>query len=445
MRDKNFYLGLIGIPGILLIISIFFIFNYLWIGADAPYYLATARDLSEGEILYKDIANGYTPLVMVVFSYVFLLFKDQPFLVSMLVHFGFILLGGIVLFLILRKLNLSVKVSIALATIFVLAILSSDGNYIVLEVYSVFFVLLAVLLLVKDRAYLLTGILLGCSFLCKQYGVLNFIPFFFYIWFKKEMVAKIMKCTWVAAGGALVLALFVGYYSVVRDLGLVDLLKQISGAGYSEASVARDRSLISILIGAKVFILFGSIGLLYLLQEKGMTFDLLFCFVGVVACLLPVYLRGYQHYYINTFPYLFTGIGVIIASLENNALQKKYLLVVLATGIISSLFLIARIVRYSDQSMKQLQTADLLATYIPKGSMVYIDGPMRYLYILNGYKNPFLETIGYTYTFNKVDSLINNIGGYAVLSYKKIELENIKILELETPSGKAILYSEKDP
>lgn len=385
--------------GVALITSILFSIKYAWVSADAPYYLSVARDISEGKILFKEIVSQYTPFVMVLFSYVFLLTKHPSYVIFLVVHLFVIVLNSAVLFYLLQYIKLNKVKAAILSVAFCLAILSCDGNYIILESYCIFFVLLAFFTLVKDKGYLLAGILLGCSFLCKQYGVLNFIPFFCFILLKDEPFAvRIKKGALLGLGGILVFVAFLTYYALFYGVDSIGLLKQISGAGYSQYSSERERSFVSTLIGAKVFILFVSILVLSIIRNRKMTLELKFCLIGIFICLLPIYLQGFQHYYLNAFPYLFLGIGLILVVAEKQQIEKIYLSMLVGAAIISASLLTVRVLRYSDQKFRQMEIASSIAKFVPIGSSAFISGDLRYLYILNNYKNPLLDTIGYNYS-----------------------------------------------
>src|SRR5688500_18525587 len=239
MNYHNFKKSILALLTVLFVASIFFSVHYAWISADAPYYISVGRDISDGKVLFKDVIDHYTPFVSVLYSYIYALYDQPPFTAFMVFHLLVIVLSGSVFFFLLRAIKLDTINASILAIAFCLAVFSSDGNYIILESYSLFFVLAALFSFIKDKNYFLAGILLGCSFLCKQYGVLNFVPFFFGILFRSEpMALRFKKSVMLGLGGLLVFISFVAYYAF-KGVDPVGLLEQISGARYTQWSVEK--------------------------------------------------------------------------------------------------------------------------------------------------------------------------------------------------------------
>ena len=75
--------------------------------------------------------------------------------------------------------------------------------------------------------------------------------------------------------------------------------------------------------------------------------------------------------------------------------------------------LIARINRYKGVYDEQLELAEETSKEYPVGSDVFLYKHFRFLYILNDYRNPVLEEIGYRYGFKPDDEFKEK---YKVLS-----------------------------
>jgi hypothetical protein len=427
----------------ILITSVFFSVYFAWISADAPYYISVGRDVSEGKVLFRDVVDHYTPLVSVLFSYVYTVYDNPPFTAFVVVHLSVIVLSSWVMFLLLRNIDLSLVKAAIVSIAFCLGVLSSDGNYIILESYSLLFVLLAFFSLIKDRGYFLAGMLLGCSFLCKQYGVLNFIPFFFFIFWRKDPASsKLNKALMLGAGGFLVFASFIAYYTF-KGADSFSLLEQISGVRYAQSSVARERSPLSFFLGAKVFILFLSIPLLYVIRYKKISVELKFCAIGIFVSLFPIYVQAFQHYYINTFPYLFFAIGFLLLNIRDRTTATIYVIMLFLATIISSGLLFVRMWRYSSRQEEQLEIAHHVSQHIPRDSYVFIHGQYRYLYILNNYKNPFTAKIGYDYSFNNIDSLLK-LNTVTIISTKRFP-QTDNLTEIRTDAKSIFIYRPEPP
>ena len=175
---------------ILLIIGFILSYHFSYISSDAPYYLMVAKDISKGAIPYKEIYLSYTPIMMYLNSLLFLVFEEPNY--KIFLSFQFLLIA-IVLFIFLRIIikyfMLSVIDAILLTSFMGVSILSSDGNLIILEVYSMLMVIIAFFCFQKGY-YVLVGIFLGLSFFCKQYGLINFLPFYLYIFLTKRNVLE---------------------------------------------------------------------------------------------------------------------------------------------------------------------------------------------------------------------------------------------------------------
>src|SRR5690606_17740864 len=139
----------------------YFSVRYAWVSADAPYFLSVGRDISEGKILYKDVIHQYTPLVSIIFGFVYSFLDHPSFNIFVTLQLLATALNSILLFRLFTLLSVDWLKAAVVSSAFYLAVLSCDGNYIVLETYSIFFVLLALVQLVKDKGYFIAGILLG--------------------------------------------------------------------------------------------------------------------------------------------------------------------------------------------------------------------------------------------------------------------------------------------
>src|SRR5680860_872204 len=161
---------------VVLLIILFLSVFYAFISTDAPYYIAIARDISKGNILYKDLYNTYTPVMMYLNSLIYDIFNNPVYHVYLI--FQYLVIGvSVVLFhKICKKLKVGKVKSFYLSLFLFIAILSSDGTYINLEVYVILFVFSAFLLLL-NKSFFWCGVLLSLGFFSKQYGIFNFLPF----------------------------------------------------------------------------------------------------------------------------------------------------------------------------------------------------------------------------------------------------------------------------
>jgi len=375
---------------LVLILLIYLSIFYSFISADAPYYLSIARDISDGLILYKDILNSYTPAMMYLNSMIFRIFDDPGYHYFLVFQYVLILISSGFLYLICRKLDLDKLKSAFLGLFLFIAVLSSDGNYINLEVYILLCVLLSFWFLI-NKQFFWTGIFLALSFFCKQYGILNFLPFFLLVGLyhgfdKKHLINFII-------GATIPLVAFLVYFLLIENVSFMNLIEQLSGKGYGQKGVSSTKSIFSLIVGFKVFLLL--IFPLFFLRINPLKNKIDgILIIGILVNLIPVLIQNFPHYFILTYPYIF-----ILMARNYKNFDKRFLLVSNLMLIIISVLLFLRIFRYKDVYEEQLRVSEKYKNEYPVSSEVFLSGKIRYLYILNNYHNPVLKEVGYAYDF----------------------------------------------
>ena len=365
--------------------------HYSFISADSPYYISIARDISNGLVPYKDINSIYTPAMMYLNSIIFRIFDDPRYHYFLVFQYVLILLSSGLLYLISRNLSLDKWKSAFLTLFLFIAVLSSDGTEIILEVYILLCVLFAFWFLI-NKQFFWTGIFLALSFFSKQYGILNFLPYFLlvgvYHGFKKKYLINFIL------GATIPLLAFLVYFLLFEKVNSFDLIKQLSGSGYGQSNVSSSKSFFSLIAGFKVFLLL--IFPLFFLRInpfKNKIDGILI--IGILVNLIPVLIQNFPHYFILTYPYIF-----ILMARNYKNLDKRFLLVANLMLVIISVLLFLRIFRYKDVYDEQLRVAEKYKNEFPVSSEVFLSGKIRYLYILNDYHNPVLKEVGYDYNFS---------------------------------------------
>ncbi len=368
---------------ILLVMSV--LFGYIsW---DAPYYLSISRDISEGLVPYKDIYNSYTPLMMYLNAVLYKLFSTPGYFTYLIFQYVIIFLATIFLYHILFK---SKKIpgasAIFMATALFISVLASDGTYIILEVYIICCVFIAYLLFLKTQ-YFWCGFFLALSFFFKQYGLLNFLPFLLLMLSTEKPFKNIFSK--FIPGSILPLLIFLFYFLWIEKVNSENLLNQLTGNGYVQNKAAMEKTLFSLLVGAKVFILLLlPLPFLKINPIKNKRNGVLI--IGILINLLPVIIKNFPHYFILTFPYLFILIGNNYETFN----RKAFISFNFSLFVISGL-LFLRLLRYRNVYSEQLQTSKIALKEYSRGSKVYLCDGYRFLYILNNYKNPVLDEVGY--------------------------------------------------
>ncbi len=374
-----------------LLFLIFFGIFYAYIGADAPYYLAISRDISNGLVPFKDINSMYAPAMMYINSIIFRIFDVPGYHYFLVFQYLLILLSSGFLYLICRKLDLDKLKSAFLGLFLFIAVLSSDGININLEVYILLCVLLSLWFLI-NKQFFWVGVFLALGFFSKQYGILNFLPFFLlvviYHGFEKKYLINFI------IGAALPLFAFLVYFLLIENVNFMDLIKQLSGSGYGQSGVSSTKSIFSLIAGFKVFLLL-IFPLLFLKISpfKNKIDGILI--IGILVNLIPVFIKHFPHYFILTYPYIF-----ILMARNYKNFDKRFLLVSNLMLVIISVLLFLRVFRYKDVYEEQLRVAEKYKNEYPVSSEVFLSGEIRYLYILNNYHNPVLKEVGYDYGFS---------------------------------------------
>lgn len=389
----------INISIIFSLIAIIFSYVFLYIGADAGFYLPISRDISQGLVVYKDIYSGYTPLMMYFNALVYYIFPNANFYILNLFHYLIIFLNGLVFYLYLVKRNFEIKHAKIYGFLLIVSIITCEGRFINLEIYVTLFVFLAFYFL-ELKKYFLVGIFISLSVLSKQYGILNYIPFIILIYYTSNKTLKSIIHFFIAS--ILVAFIFIGYFVFINGINFYDFLFQLIGVGTNYAKTDRVGffvELISYIKSAKIFwLLLIPIFINYYENiKKTITQISIFykvLILGFIINLLPTLVTHWAHYFILIFPYLF-----ILIAFHTTDIKREINFSVFGLLFILNSYLIVR--TYIDIPLKNEQTSMSIETAkkYSKNTKIFLRGKTRFMYITNGYINPVRENIGYDFLY----------------------------------------------
>jgi hypothetical protein len=381
------------------LVAIIYSYIYIYIGADAGFYLPISRDISQGLVVYKDIYSGYTPLMMYLNAIIYYFIPDANFYISNLFHYFIILLNGLFFYFYLKKRKFTTNYALQLALLLVIAIITSEGRFINLEIYVTLFVFLAFYFF-ELKKYFLVGICISLGVLSKQYGVLNYLPMMLLIYFSTHQSFKPLLKFCIAS--FIVAILFISYFVFIEGIRFNDFLFQLIGVGTNYAKTDRVGFFVELISyiksGKIVWLLLIPVLINYYETFKKKFIQISYYYkilmLGLLLNLLPTLVTHWAHYFILIFPYLF----IIIAYLANSY-KKEVHFSLFGLLLILNFYLIIR--TYIDIPIKNEQTKiakETVAIY-PKKTKIFLRGKARFMYITNTYENPVRKTIGYDFLY----------------------------------------------
>lgn len=374
-----------------IILSILLVFFSIWFGSiswDATYYLPIARDISHGLIPYKDIHSWYAPVMMYINAPIYYVFGNINYFWFLGFQYFITFSSAFVLYRIAKFNRIDNKTALFFASILYLITLLSEGIYINLEVYVILFVLLSFYSL-QHKNFLLSGILLSLSMFSKQYGFLNFIPFALYLFYteRKIITINIVK---FGTGAFITVAFFCFYYVIYHKVEFKDLFSQLSGEDYKDISITKKFNLIHYFRNAK-YIIALMFPMIFIYKKEILNKSNLILLIGFIVNLLPTFFQSFPHYFILTFPYLF-----LFLVHNYKFINKNYILVNSLSLLIGFCVVTFRIVNRQKEYVTQTEKSKYYGKIYPKGTTLFLQGKIRYLYLLNEYENPILRQEGYS-------------------------------------------------
>lgn len=380
---------------------------YVWliptffVNPDANYYLLIAREILRGGTPSQDIVSSYPPLVPYIFSLV--LWVKDTFVAAAVFNMMIQLANAWLLFALVRLNGLSRPYSSLLSLIYFLFTLALDGFRIVLEPFQVFFALSAAFVFLRLPTQwfgpLVTGILIGCSMMSKQYSVFFAAGFLLmYVFTSTEDKASagkgLFRLTLFLVGCAIPFSVFL----ISTDAELMECLRSWGFMGtlavryslFGTPSFWNNVAVAGKVVLSHLFLFVPfAIYLLHRIKNRGSRLCDLAWVTGLL--IMPIFfIRPWPHYVQLLTPWSFILFAGSLRFINRKTRNSGATNLMLIERFLVAAFLIHlpyavwqagnQIYRLSDPSkqMNQIKQAHLINQIFSPGSQVYVIGGDHY-------------------------------------------------------------------
>jgi len=381
------YLQRLSLIVVAILITIAFVHagRYAIINSDSGTYLATAEQVAQGKVLYKNMYVGYTPIGIYFFALIKYMFGSQTtYLHYIYLVIAFIFLGGGIIYQLASAISGKKHVGLLAALVYLMLAYKYEGIYIVLEPFVIVFGLGALYCLYKSQRlrglYFVAGVLLSCSFLSKQYGMLLVIPMAYYVFFSEEYLKLMLgNMMLFALGLGTPLLIYFGIYESQYGISPWSLIQAWTRYAHSYGERSLTKMLLAagrFTISSLPFILLLGLSIKKVLKRAYLFLQSLLLAYGVLA--LSLYYQQYAHYFLLLIP-----LGVLIAVYSGQILweEKRFrLLILLLLGLNIGLLSVRNLGAFQEiwqaqltqARIKQYQLAEEVNLYIPPHKQVLL-------------------------------------------------------------------------
>ena len=395
---------------------------------DIYYYMGCVRLLMEGKVPFVDFHIGYTPLSFYMACLPARLFGTGNTAALSFETFMSFINAGLIYYL-LRK-NVQDKALCLFSTAFYLiSLFFLDGMCYVLEPFIMFWGLLSLIAVQKDRlwAVLIAGVCSFMAFWSKQYGlgflVLNML--FLFLSYRRDWLALAGRLTVLIAGFAVTACLMIGM--LLKQGATLSNMMKFSGASYEKFGFwgmlegTGYLLLVAPLLPVAVFLIakhFKS-----LREEK----FLIVCVCGILGFMLATYVRPYLHYIQLPLPFAILMISILVdrygIQADNQRLVKWFkasVIVPICIMVVIDYYFI-----FHNERKAVNEVAAQVASIIPTGTdHVYVSTRLLCIGNVNRYGAPMLHKYGMSNGFIEEGEPLREIimdAGCYVIDTAKLE------------------------
>ncbi len=443
-RKFHFIMSILVLLGGMITGLYYVAYKYAIINSDAGFYLPLAQEISKGLIPYKDLAMWHTPLGMNILACIPYFLRDWAVYEHyLLLIFFFHLLNTYLLFSIGRLISDKKIICFWAASLYLILVFIHEGIYILLEPFSVFFILLSSIFCLKAETknsyYAVSGIMASLAFLTKQYSLAILLPLLFAVVTSGRIHSKNYVKNIVSRG----LILFTGYlipiiicvcwFSFYAEYPFERLIEQwiYSTEGMEYGERLWYKSIYSLMVFTILYAPFLMIlPILYVhthIPRRGHILLLYF-----VSCALPLYFQQFPHYFQLIIPFAII-LGIFLFDQSYSIPSMKNSVIILCS--ISLILSTYRGVRTGWKIMqaplareRQKEIAREINVIIPPNSLAYIAHPdYQMMNYLCRFQSPDLQNIGYHHPYtilrHQLTSILKN--GYTIIGGKHEYLQQL--------------------
>ena len=374
------------------------------LGCDSAYYLTMIEMIGEGKLIYKDFGCGYTPLFFYMMAFLKKLFQvsygNYEFYTAF--FFVFQLLCAFFTYKICRIININKYISYIVSWWFILQSHYMQGNAVLLEIPSMMFGMWGIYLIFryKDSDYkqILSGLVLSCAMLCKQYGLGYFLLGLLLIVFvcKKKLIGIIELFIGFSLPCLLCILIWKGDFIHLFFSGYGTVAGAAGEAGFSVVD-----KLSAYFCAIKLFftryscIIPVSFIFIKSLIRHGYFKVYLFCLCGILGFLLQLCFAFSVHYMLYTLPFVSLIIALLL-SLNDCVGMKAVAYASFGFMLMFALYSTynnrVKKIYIKDYKLKQQEFAAKIKSNVPEGKTIWIVNCGLYQnYYLTNLKPPYLN------------------------------------------------------
>lgn len=420
---NSLFIGSIVLLSTLILAYIYTVFKFPSLGPDSGYYLKIAHDLSNGLNFYGGINCAYTPLMVDTFSIPFYFNKNTSLIVLFAVYLAIYTVIAVVLYKILHFFNESKKLKLFFTIMFVCSLFTFEGVHILLEPHTILFQLLAILLLLQQKAkttaVIGVGFLMFLSFYSKQYGLFIAPAVVYYIYKNTDSLQKVaIKLSFLGIGFLAPIVILAIYFKVDRELATSLFIKQLlgievlSGEDIVTGVAYNFDGLHGSLERYIKFLphIFFFLVLLPTIKKVRLTMPTIFILLLLFCSYTVLKFAYYPHYYQLIAPYTI----LLFACIPAKTIKKN----ILFFGALGIVFLVTNTKEFfkTYSYKKEIYTNQqinikTIKTALPEHSKVFLQGISPAYYFLNKFDSPNYKKIGYKFpeemTANYIATYLN--------------------------------------